>query len=216
MEIKKDSRHFAVMPIPMFQVAPERSSVFYDFSLYENADYFVTTGSVRQRYEAQPALFGRQLAFYDSLESTCRKITEVSPGQGGGSKITVYKNLRPALPFAARDGVAPPRPLRFAGKGFTGSEELFYHSLGLNYEVFSFLPEAIASYDMAFRYPITRPASFKNLVLRKTQCLLVLDQLAAAVEYLDIMIPRSPTEEIRDQLVKLNNIIKQRIATGSR
>jgi 4-amino-4-deoxy-L-arabinose transferase-like glycosyltransferase len=213
IERKKGSRQYAVLQMPMFQTVPERSGVFYDFILYENVDYFITTGSVKQRYADQPALFARQMAFYDSLETTCRKITEVTPGQGGGSTITVYKNLRNTMPFAARDVVAPPMPLRTVGKAFTGSEELYYNSVGLNYEVFTFLPEAIASYDMAFRYPVTRPASFKNLVLRKTRCLLALDELAAAVDYLDVMIPQSPTPPIRDQLIKLNNVIKQRIAS---
>ncbi len=212
MERKKDSKHFAVLRMPMFQVVPERSEVFYDVSLYQNADYFVTTGDVKDRYAARPDVFSRQMAFYDSLESTCSKIAEVTPGHGGGSTITIYKNIRQNTPFGMRDRVAPPPPLRGSNPP-TGSEELFYYSMGLNYEVFMRLPEAIASYDMAFRYPVTRPAAFKNLVLRKTQCLLNMGQVPEAFEYLASMIPQAPTPAVREQFIRLDSVIRRRTAS---
>lgn len=48
---------FAVQLIPLFQVAPERSAIFYDLSLYEMADYVVTVTSVRARYEKDATRF---------------------------------------------------------------------------------------------------------------------------------------------------------------
>jgi len=213
MERKQDSKHFAVLRMPMFQVVPERSEVFYDVSLYENADYFVTTSDVKDRYAARPDVFSRQMAFYDSLETTCRKIAEVTPGHGGGSTIAIYKNLRQNKPFGTRDRVAPP-PLLRGSNPPTGSEELFYYSMGLNYEVFMRLPEAIASYDMAFRYPVIRPSAFKNLVMRKTQCLLSMGEVSEALEYLASMIPRAPTPAVREQFIQLNSVIRRRMESG--
>jgi hypothetical protein len=36
MQLKEGTPNYAVLMVPMFQVAPERSEVFYDLSLYEN------------------------------------------------------------------------------------------------------------------------------------------------------------------------------------
>jgi len=207
LELKRNSPNYAVVPMPMFQVAPERSQVFYDHSLYENADYIVTAGAVRSRYADEPTRFRRQIAFYDSLETGYTKIAEFSPSDGGGSLITVYKNPHHTLPFSKRKGVAPPRRLRPAGFPPTGSEELFYYNVGLNYEVFLYLEGAIAAYDMAFLYPVDRPSSYKNLVMRKTQCLLILNRREEAVAYLDKMITKAPTQGVRTQLQNLRDSI---------
>ena len=207
LELKKKSPNYAVLAMPMFQVVPERSQVFYDHSLYENADYIVTTGAVRSRYAAEPARFRRQIAFYDSLEVGYTKIAEFSPSDGGGSLITVYKNPRHRLPFSKREGVAPPPRLHPAGFPPTGAEELFYFNVGLNYEVFLYMEGAIAAYDMAFLYPVDRPSSYKNLVMRKTQCLLVLDRREEALGYLDKMITKAPTRGVRTQLQNLRDAI---------
>jgi 4-amino-4-deoxy-L-arabinose transferase-like glycosyltransferase len=215
LERKKSDPNFAVLWIPMFQVFPENSGVFYDFPLYANADFFVTTDAVRRRYLADRTRFARQVAFYDSLETACRKIAEINPGGGGGSVITIYHNPRNAGPFATRRRVAPPAPLPSGGGTATGSEATFYYNVGLNYEVFSFLPEAIASYDIAVRYAGGQPTAYKNAVLRKTQCLVTMGDTAAAVKYLDATIPRAPNPSVRRQLETLRARIVQRQGAGA-
>ncbi len=207
LELKKGTPNYAVLPVPMFQVAPERSEVFYDHSLYENADYIVTTGAVRSRYTEEPARFPRQVAFYDGLETGYDRSAEFRPSGGGGSLITVYKNRLHDTPFGRREGVAPPRLLGRGRYAATGSEELYYFSVGLNYEVFLFLEGAIAAYDMAFLFPIDRPSAFNNLVLRKTHCLLLMKRSSEAVQYLDTMIPKAPTREVRQTLKSLRDVI---------
>jgi 4-amino-4-deoxy-L-arabinose transferase-like glycosyltransferase len=209
LELKKNSPNYAVLPMPMFQVAPERSQVFYDHSLYENADYIVTTGAVRSRYTGEPVRFRRQIAFYDSLEIGYTKIAEFSPAKGGGSLVTVYKNPRHELPFDKRKEVAPPRKLRHEGLPPTGSEELFYFNVGLNYEVFLYLNGAIAAYDMAFLYPIDRPSSYKNLVLRKTLCLMILERREEALGFLEKMAAKAPTPGVRAQLRDLRHALAE-------
>ena len=207
LELKKGSPNYAVLPVPMFQVGPERSEVFYDHALYENADYVVTTGAVRSRYAQEPARFRRQVAFYDSLETGYDRVAEFPPFGGGGSLVTIYKNRRQDVPFSKRRGVAPPRRLRHERGTPTGSEELFYYNVGLNYEVFLYLDGAIAAYDLAFLYPIDRSASFKNLVLRKTHCLLLMERGQEAAAYLDSMIGKAPTPGVRRQLQDLRNAL---------
>jgi hypothetical protein len=82
--------------------------------------------------------------------------------------------------------------------------------MGVNYEVFGRLPYAIACYDLAFRYPVTRPASYKNLVLRKAQCLMTMGRTGDAVKYLTTMIDRAPTPAIRNHLKQAQNAIRRR------
>jgi hypothetical protein len=207
LELKKGTPNYAVLPVPMFQVAPERSEAFYDHALYENADYIVTTGAVRSRYTEDPARFPRQVAFYDSLETGYDRAAAFPPSGGGGSLVTVYRNRLHEVPFSRRQGVAPPRLLRPGRYAATGSEELFYYNVGLNYEVFLFMEGAIAAYDMAFLYPIDRPTAFQNLVLRKTHCLMLMKRVPEAVEYLDTMIPRAPTRGVRETLKNLRDAI---------
>lgn len=207
LELKKGKPNYAVLPVPMFQVAPERSEAFHDHTLYENAGYIVTTGVGRSRYLEEPARFPRQVAFYDSLESGYDRVAEFPPAGGGGSPISVYKNRFNDIPSGKREGVAEPRLLRRGRYPATGSEELFYYNLGLNYEVFMYLDGAITTYDTAFLFPIDRPSAFKNLVLRKTHCLLLMKRSREAVESLDTMIPKAPTAGVRDQLQTLRNAI---------
>jgi 4-amino-4-deoxy-L-arabinose transferase-like glycosyltransferase len=216
LDLKKGTPNYALLVVPMFQVVPERSEVFYDLLLYENADYIVTTGAVRSRYEKEPSRFRRQVAFYDSLETVYDRIAEFAPNGGGGSLITIYKNRQHDLPFSKRKAVAGPRRLRPEGPTPTGSEEFFYYNLGLNYEVFLYLDGAIAAYDLAFLYPIERPSSFKNLVLRKAHCLLRMQRADEAKAYLGSMIEKAPTPLVREQLRTLRDAIRPSGGQNSR
>jgi tetratricopeptide (TPR) repeat protein len=205
--LQQGKPNYAVLWLPMFQVAPERSEVFYDHALYENADYFVSSGSVRSRYEGEPHRFRRQLAFYDILEAAYESVVEFTPNGGGGPEIRIYKNRQHTRPFSARRVVAPPRLLRHGRNSPTGSEELFYYNLGINYEVFLRLQEAADSYEMAFRYPVTDPASYVNLALRRSQCLASMGRHDEAIEFLDAILPRAPTPAVRDVLQRVRNVI---------
>jgi len=198
------------MQMPFFQLMPERSQVFFEHALYANADYFVTTGAVRSRYESAPIRFNQQLAFYKQLENTFEKVAEFEPGGGGGSVIRIYKNPRHREPFSARTAMAPLPPIRIDQGIPTGSEELFYFEMGMIFETFQQLPEAISSYDLAFRYPTRRPTVFKNLVVRKANCMLNLGDRRGAMDFLDEMTEQAPTPALRAQLEVVHDAVRKR------
>ena len=184
LELKRNTPHYAVQPIPMFSTWPERSAAFYDLSLYEIADFVITSSMVRFRYQQDPARFGRQVSFYADLEREYELVREITPTGRPGPTITIYRNPRHGVPFGGRVTVQPPRPLRGAFEGGSGNEEIFYKNLGMNYEVFGHYPEALAAYDLAFRYPILRAEMHNLLVMRKTLCLLALGRSREAVDFL--------------------------------
>jgi hypothetical protein len=198
--LKAGEPGYGLLLIPLFQVMPERSAVFYDLGLYANADYIVTTGAVRSRYEASPSRYGEQLEFYRQLDTAYEKIAEF-PWQGNaGSAMRIYRNPSQSVPFATRTVLAPLPRVRIDSEVATGSEDLFYFEMGLACEAFGHLPEAIASYDLAFSYGTQRPAVFQNLVLRKVNCLLVQGRRQAAAVFLEAAIAHAPTATVREQL----------------
>lgn len=205
--LQKGKPNYAILWMPIFQMGPERSGVFYDHALYENADYFVSTSAVRSRYEGEPDRFRRQLAFYDSLEVAYENVAEFTPDGDGGPSITIYKSPQHAKPFGARASVAPPRLLRHGRASPTGSEEFFYYNLGINYEVFLRLQEAADSYKLAFHYPVTRPASYMNLAFRRSRCLASMGRHDEAVEFLDAVITKAPTPAVRDVLQRVRDVM---------
>ncbi len=183
--------------IPMFQVMPERSGVFYDLSLYRSADYIATSSSVRARYEARPDLFMRQIAFYSELDRSFQRLVVFEPALSGGNTITLYKNPMHEGPFIEREVVSGPLPVNMDQGTSTGSEELFYFELGVIYEAAGHASEAIESYNLAVRYPFLRETTFKNIVLRRTACTLAYGQPQAAKEYLLAVSRLAPTERSR-------------------
>ena len=139
-------------------VAPERSARFYDPALYRVADVFVVSASVRDRYLREPARFAAQLAFYDTLAASWERWQEFPANGGPGPGITVYRQPGHAQVFAARRPSPGAPPVLGAGPQ-SGGEGYFYYNLGLNYEVFGFVAEALPVYLEGLRSAAVDPVS---------------------------------------------------------
>lgn len=149
-------RLYAVISVPLFQVAPERSAAFYDPALYRAADAFIVTGSVRDRYRAEPARFAAQLALYDTLAASWEQ-WKTFPSGGPEPEITIYRQPGHAQVFAAR--LSPGPAPRLAAGAPSGGEAYFYYNVGLNHELFGFLAEALPAYLEGMRFEATDPSS---------------------------------------------------------
>ncbi|MBN2185304.1 MAG: glycosyltransferase family 39 protein [Candidatus Krumholzibacteriota bacterium] len=206
-----DLLKYAVLPVPMFQSLPGRSDGFYDLSLYNMADIIIISSSVASRYLKDPERFPRQLAFYRELRKDYRIVFETSSEGCSGPVLTVFRNPRHEAQFAARRDVDFPSLLKEAGSGPSGSEELFYLDLGLNYEAFNFYRQAIASFQLAFEFPVIRTASYNSLILGMTRSLIALDKPEKAVELLEEAGRSAPARSSRESFKKLG----QRIRTNS-
>ncbi len=198
IERMKNVPNYAVQPIPMYSLKPERAEVFYDLSLYGIADVVVTSSMVKSRYLKEPLRFRRQVAFYEDLEREFEAVEEFVPNGRPGPTLTVYRNPRHRVPFGRRGTVEPPRPFSHGRETSSGSEELFLKNLGVNYEVFGYHREALAAYDLAFQYPIIRPEVYNLLVMRKTLCLLSLDRPREAVDFLSAASAAAQTPAARE------------------
>jgi 4-amino-4-deoxy-L-arabinose transferase-like glycosyltransferase len=206
--------NYAVLPVPMFQVKPERSEAFYDIRLYETADLFITSSWVQSRYVSEPSRFGRQVAFYEDLDAEFRIVRRFTPDRGPGPTLTIYRNPRYRHPFAARKTVGGPRALEHERKTPSGSEELFYSNLGANYEAFGFFEHALASYMLAFDYPVLRPANYKKLVLGIVRCLLTLKRTEDALAFLGEAAAAAPDLAVRAEIEHFRGTIRARIQQG--
>jgi hypothetical protein len=197
----------------MMQVHPERSEVFYDLNLYEVADFVIISSAVRSRYQKDPARFSRQIAFYDSLEISFHKVWEIIPEGMAGPSLWIYKNPKHSVQFAGRKTVQGPPPLRHSLKSLSGSEELYYINIGRNYEVYRFYKEALASYDLAFKYPILRLGVYYSLVKGKTRCLLALEKPEEAAEFLKQAATSARSERSREFFLNLRQQILSKISS---
>jgi 4-amino-4-deoxy-L-arabinose transferase-like glycosyltransferase len=216
IERMKGVPNYAVQPIPMYSLKPERAEVFYDLSLYEIADVVVTSSMVKSRYLKEPLRFRRQITFYEDLEREFQVIEEFVPRGSPGPTLTVYRNPRHRVPFGRRGSVEPPRPFSHGRETSSGSEELFLKNLGVNYEVFGYYREALAAYDLAFQYPLIRPEVYNLLVLRKTLCLLSLDRPQEAVDFLSAASTAAHTPAAREYFGRMRRRILGRMKNKQR
>jgi hypothetical protein len=210
-ELKAGLPNYAVQSIPMFQVRPERSEVYYDPSLYADADIIVTSSWIGSRYEKDPGRFRVQLAFYETLENEYHKLIGFVPRGGPGPVLRLYRNPRHTVPFAGRKSLVGPSDLRDARKSAVGSAGLFFSDLGLNYEAFRFYREALTCYDIGLTYPIVRPRNFITLVLSKTRCLVRLEGREAAIVFLREISGAAPTAEGRERILQLSEQLQSGI-----
>ena len=201
---------YAVQRVPMFQMGPERSEAFYDISLYDVADIFITSGAVESRYRRDPERFERQISFYDTLETNFTKIKEFLPNGATGPTITIYKSDRHDAPFSARTDLPGPRALRPRGDVPSGEEPTFYFHLGLNYETFKHYPQAIASYTEALRFPFIDPAMYWSVTLGITRVLMGVGQYEHAAEFLDRALGGAPTPDIANKIRELRKQLRIR------
>jgi len=201
-----DRPRYARQPIPMFQVAPERSDVFYDLSLYKIVDAIVVTDAVRSRYRRDPEQFPRQVAFYDSLEAHWPKLGDfVSPA--GGGRVALYQNPAHIVPFAAREEVADPPRLRHEREMISGSESRFFYELGTNYEAFGHLRQAVASYRRVFEQPVIGDEVFPRAAFAVVGIYVDLRRPDMALAFLDAIEARADTEDRRQRLQTLRELI---------
>ena len=200
-----DRPQYAVQPVPMLQVYPERTSVYYDLRLYLDADFFITSSAIRSRYDREPARFASHIAFYDSLDIRFHRLQEFSGPTG--PTVTVYQNRGRRAPFAARGVIDGPRPIR--SSELSGTEALFYSNLGMNYEAFKYFEEAITCYGAALRYGMARPSWYTEIVLGMTRSLMVLGRVDETVSFLTKVAERAPTPEIRARVIGLSRTIRE-------
>jgi tetratricopeptide (TPR) repeat protein len=183
-EIAHRPRIYAVQFVPMFQTVAERSAGFYDLALYRVADLFVVTGSVRARYEAEPARYAQQCAFYDSLDRRWPLAVHFSSAGHAGPEISIYRNPDHAGWFPSRRDVPGPTPVRDSQSGM---ELYFYWNLGVNYETAGQFTRAIESYRTALRYPprSTDADLYTSIATRLAYCLLQTEPAVATLGYLN-------------------------------
>jgi 4-amino-4-deoxy-L-arabinose transferase-like glycosyltransferase len=193
-------RLYATLQIPLFAIKPELSEVFYDLGLYEDADYVITSGSVRNRYLAEPERFARQCAFYDSLDANFVKAAEYLPGDGPGPVVTIYRNPAHSVPFGKRAAASPPADIASSRENPAGQEGFFYFNLGLDYETFHFYPEALASYRTGFGFGNLTPEVYVFLARGIHRCLLTMGMTEEAQTFLreaERAAPRGAAKSLR-------------------
>jgi tetratricopeptide (TPR) repeat protein len=199
LERTADRPQYAVQPIPMMQVYPELTEVFYDLRLYADADVIITSSAVASRYRNEPKRFPGHIAFYEGLEEFFMVIGQFEGGTG--PRVTFYKTRERKAPFAGRNDIVGPRALQPAK--LSGSEALFYSNLGANYEAFRFYEEANACYDMALGYPLVRPHWFSEIVVGKTRALMALGRAEEAVAFLRAAAERAPSAAMTERVDRL-------------
>ncbi len=148
-----DGPLYWVVPVPMFQVDPERSATTYDPRLHGAADAWIVSAAVRDRYRADPRRFPGQNAFYDWLAATWIEAARFRANTGSGAEIVIYRNPAVGVPFARRVArpVAPTAFMRETGGN--GGEATWYMTLGVNYLAFGHPREAAACFRMALSFP---------------------------------------------------------------
>ena len=206
LERTKDRPEYAVQPVPMLQVYPERSAPFYDPRLYQDVDIFITSSAVESRYRREPGRFRGQLAFYGGLEARCRKLIVFSASGGSGPTISLYEMQGGRAAFAGRRDIRGPAPLE--SSTLSGVEALFYKNLGVNYEAFRFYPEAVACYDLALGFETLRPSWYTDSVIGKARCLVAMGREDAAVSFLRSVVDRAPAPYIREHILRFGRSIQ--------
>ncbi len=78
--------------IEVFARAAELNGVFYDPRLFAAADYVMTSGAVRDRFEAEPRRYPAQCGLYRLLDATAEVVAWFRPrGATEGPEIVVYR-----------------------------------------------------------------------------------------------------------------------------
>ena len=198
---------YAVQRIPMFQVQPERSEVFYDLSLYENVDVIVTSSGVKSRYVQDPERFERQVAFYDSLEKSFHKIKEFVPSAPSGPMITVYTNPKQSTPFGLRNVVTAPPDPRPAPGHMTGAEVDFLINYAMNFETFGFWVAAVSCYEPALHYPYITGEEFQSCAIGVTRCLETLGKKREAAAFLQDAAAIAPDRATARLLLRIRDAL---------
>jgi hypothetical protein len=207
----RDRPIYAVTALPMYQTKPERSAPFYSLSIYPEADYYITSSSIGDRYEAEPDRFQPQLAFYEALKDSCTTLKEFSPSESGGIHLTVYKARRYVQPFGTRRTVVPPPQLARSLDEGTGREAGFYFTIATNYEYFRHFTEAASAYQLALAYRTTNRQLFLECALGYIRCLLAAGRTEEAMRTLDQMITQIDDPQLKGALSQLRTQVDSAI-----
>jgi hypothetical protein len=198
--------YYAVQEVPMYQVDPERSGVFYDHDVLAVADVIVTTAAVRSRYEKEPARFSRQVAFYRNLESSFELVAEFEG-------IRVYRNRSHERPFSERGSPAPPPPLQEGLAAAPGAQEQFYFFLGMNFEAFNHYAAAYTCYETAFRYSVPNPVLLTDVAIGMARCLGATGRGEMAIQLLTRVEGAAPDADARERLRRFREVLSRSSAT---
>jgi 4-amino-4-deoxy-L-arabinose transferase-like glycosyltransferase len=141
----------AVRYVDLWPSAADVNAVFYAPELYGAADYVVTSGAVRGRYEAEAARHEPAMAFYRWLDADAEPVARFAAGGGvTGPEIRVYRLGERARRGAARAfdplwwasfvpvesrraleaAIAPARPAEDGVRDETGRPAIWVGALG--------------------------------------------------------------------------------------
>jgi hypothetical protein len=205
---------YAVTTLPMYQTKPERSAPFYSRALYPEADYYVMSSPIGDRYEREPDRFRAQLGFYKELKDSCATLKEFSPSESGGIHLAVYGARRHAQPFGTRRTVVPVPQLARSFDDATGREAGFYFTMAMNYEYFRHFAEAGTGYQLALEYRTTNPQLFLECAFGYTRCLIALGRTEEALHTLDQMITQIGDQGLKRALSQLRSQVERTIPRG--
>lgn len=208
--LRQAGRLYAFHQIPLLQVYPELTGPFYDLHLYAAADYVITTSTVRDRYQRKPEEYPRQAAFYRTLDLRFEKAATFEPDRRPGPTVIVYRNPLYSQPFAERKPIIPPRDLEGLGSHLSGEEVFHFFSLGLNYETFGFVEEALTAYELGLQYPSPRSVIRHDLVVSAVRCLVALGRPEEAFAVVDGAIDSFSEPAYRSELEGLRKNLSGR------
>jgi 4-amino-4-deoxy-L-arabinose transferase-like glycosyltransferase len=181
----QDTRVYAVVALPMYQVMPENSALTYDLRLYqEAADLIVLSSSVGSRYRKDPQRYAAQVRFYDEVAAGWELAREFGPADGGGPRLTIYRHPLRRPPFAQR-GAPPPPPPDLRPDLLPGAIGGFFQRLGFNYEAYGFHTAALEVYAMGLRWRDQPEDVLRNLRLSAVRNAVKLNQPQRVLALID-------------------------------
>jgi hypothetical protein len=200
---------YHVLFLTMDQTHPEVSAPYYDLRLYRDADAFVLTGDVGDRYAAEPERFAPQLAFYRDIETACDRVADFVP-EGPGTRITIWRYGDGRRPFARRRAVKGPVPLSDPEAAETNRASQFYFWVGLAYEAAGFPAEAERAYGIGLRARYFDPGTYANLAVGAARCLLATGQPRRADAILQRAVKATPWASDRASIEQFRAMIARR------
>jgi len=179
--------------IPMFQVESDQSAAFYDLRLYREADVMITTGAVRSRYSRDPDRFREQVSFYRRMEAAFDEAERFEP-EGTGPSIVIYRRKTRRPPFSKRPVGPPPelKPRDVLRPHWHGS---YYYRMAVNYEAWGHMRQALAGYEMALPFTEGDSEVYREVVYGVIRCLTLAGELERALEFIDRVKLRAPTQD---------------------
>ncbi len=195
-----------VMQFPLFQAQPAETAPFYDLDLYADADVIVTTGSVRGRYTRHPQRYPAHRRFYEALDKRFT-LAHTIPAGGTGGEIKIYQNPSHTRPFADRPPQDFPR-LKNAGEIPPRWHAWFYYRIGLNFEAFGHLDQALAAYREAAPHTAGDPETFRQITYGLARTLTMMGNDIEVEATLDRMLLLAPGPADRAFVGDIRNRLK--------